>query len=61
MSWLLDTNTRLCVLKRRNCVAERLRAISPAEVHVCAITLAEARVGALRSADPERLRRGGET
>jgi tRNA(fMet)-specific endonuclease VapC len=55
MSWLLDTNTCSYVLKRRYGIAERLQALSPAEVHVCAITLAEARAGALRSADSGRL------
>ena len=55
MSWLLDTNTCSYVLKRRFGLAERLEALSPADLHVCAITLAEARTGAQRSVDPARL------
>jgi len=55
VSWLLDTNTCSYVLKRRYGLAARLQAISPADLHVCAITLAEARAGAKRSATPERL------
>lgn len=55
MTWLLDTNTCSYVLKRRHGVAERLQRLSPADVHVCAITLAEARAGALRSTDPARV------
>jgi tRNA(fMet)-specific endonuclease VapC len=55
VSWLLDTNTCSYVLKRRFGLAERLRGHSPADLYVCAITLAEARAGARKSVDPERL------
>lgn len=55
MTWLLDTNTCSYVLKRRFGLAERLQTLSPADLHVCAITLAEARAGALRSVAPARL------
>jgi tRNA(fMet)-specific endonuclease VapC len=55
VSWLLDTNTCSYVLKRRFGLAERLEAMSPADLHVCAITLAEARTGAQRSVAPARL------
>lgn len=55
MSWLLDTNTCSYVLKRRFGLAERLESLSPADVHVCSITLAEARTGAQRSVAPARL------
>jgi tRNA(fMet)-specific endonuclease VapC len=55
VSWLLDTNTCSYVLKRRFGLAERLESLSPADVHVCAITLAEARTGAQRSVAPARL------
>lgn len=55
MSWLLDTNTCSYVLKRRFGLAERLKALSPADLHVCAITVAEARAGALKSSTPDRL------
>jgi tRNA(fMet)-specific endonuclease VapC len=52
---LLDTNTCSYVLKRRFGLAERLQTLSPADLHVCAITLAEARAGALTSSSPSRL------
>jgi hypothetical protein len=39
----------LLVLKRRHGIAERLRGLSPSDIHVCAITWAEARADALRS------------
>jgi tRNA(fMet)-specific endonuclease VapC len=55
VTWLLDTNTCSYVLKRRFGVAERMQALSPADLHVCSITLAEARTGALKSTDPARL------
>lgn len=55
MTWLLDTNTCSYVLKRRFGVAERMQALSPADLHVCSVTLAEARTGALKSTDPARL------
>jgi tRNA(fMet)-specific endonuclease VapC len=55
LSWLLDTNTCSYVLKRRFGLAERLKTLSPADLHVCAITVAEARAGALRSPTPDRL------
>lgn len=42
-------------LKRRHDTAKHLRGVSPSELHVCAITWAEARAGALRSANPERV------
>lgn len=55
MSWLLDTNACSYVLKRRFGMVERLQALSPADLHVCAITVAEARAGARKSSAPERL------
>jgi tRNA(fMet)-specific endonuclease VapC len=55
VSWLLDTNTCSYVLKRRFGLAERLQSLSPADLYVCAITLAEAHAGAHKSADAERL------
>ncbi len=55
MSWLLDTNTCSYVLKRQFGVSERVRARSPAELEVCAITLAEAWTGALKSPHAPRI------
>lgn len=55
MSWLLDTNTCSYVLKRQFGLAERLQTHSPAELHVCAITLGEARAGAQKSPAAARL------
>ncbi|HEY3355820.1 MAG TPA: type II toxin-antitoxin system VapC family toxin [Polyangia bacterium] len=55
MSYLLDTNMCSYVLKRRFGLAARLERMSPADLHVSAITLAEARVGALKSEHRARL------
>ncbi|MBN1960032.1 MAG: type II toxin-antitoxin system VapC family toxin [Deltaproteobacteria bacterium] len=55
MSYLLDTNTCSYVLKNSFAIAERLQKISPAMVHICAITIAEARTGSLKSINPSRL------
>ena len=55
MTYLLDTNTCSDVLKRRFGMAERLQALSPADVNVCAITVAEAHAGARKGHDPGRL------
>lgn len=55
MSWLLDTNTCSYVLRRQFGLAERLQTLSPADLHVCAITLGEARAGAQKSPAAERL------
>jgi tRNA(fMet)-specific endonuclease VapC len=55
VSWLLDTNTCSYVLKRQFGVAERLQTLSPADLHVCAITLGEAYAGARKSPTGARL------
>jgi tRNA(fMet)-specific endonuclease VapC len=57
VTYLLDTDTCSFALKRRFGVAERLRRISPDELAVCTITLAEAWAGAARSADSLGARR----
>lgn len=56
MSWPLDTNTCSYVLKRRFGLAERLQAESPVDLHVSAITLAEARAGAGAQRSPAAAR-----
>lgn len=55
MTWLLDTNTCSYVLKRRFGLAEQLQVRSPSDLYVCSITVAEARTGALRSTNQQRL------
>lgn len=55
MTRLRDTNTCSYVLERRFGVAERMQALSPADLYVCSITLAEGRIGALKSTEPARL------
>jgi len=55
LSWLLDTNTCSYVLTRRLGVAERLRQTDPSQVHISAVTVAEARTGALKSPNKTRL------
>ena len=55
MSWLLDTNTCSYVLKRRFGVAARLRQAHLSQVHICAITIAEATAGAHKSKRREHI------
>lgn len=54
MRYLLDTDTCIEILRRREPVASRARAQSPEDVAVSAMTEAELRFGALRSGDPKR-------
>jgi tRNA(fMet)-specific endonuclease VapC len=55
MKYLLDSNSCIAYLKgRAPHLAARLRAVSPAEVAVCAIVKAELFFGALRSVHPTR-------
>ena len=56
MRYLLDTDAVVDVLRRRHGVAERLAAISPDDVRVSAMTVAELAFGALNSGDPARNR-----
>ncbi|OGQ78059.1 MAG: hypothetical protein A2289_21220 [Deltaproteobacteria bacterium RIFOXYA12_FULL_58_15] len=55
MSYLLDTNTCSYVLQRRFGVSKKMERMAPMMLHVSAITVAEARVGTLKSRDPARL------
>ena len=53
MTYLLDTNTCIRYLNgRAPNVLQRLQALPPAEVRVCAIVKAEMYYGAMKSADP---------
>lgn len=54
MRYLLDTDTCIEVLRRRGPVVERVRQLSPDDLALSAMTVAELRFGALRSSDPER-------
>lgn len=51
MRWLLDTNTCSYVLKRKFGLSERLQALSPADLEISAVTVAEAWTAALKSPD----------
>lgn len=50
--WILDTDVCVEWLRRRRGIAERLRGLSPADLAVTVVTVAELRFGALRSRDP---------
>ncbi len=52
--YLLDTDTCIGVLRRRQPVSQRIRSCSPEDLAVSAMTVAELRFGALNSSDPER-------
>ena len=53
MTYLLDTNACIRYLNgRAPNVRQRLRALPPAEVRVCAIVKAEMYFGAMKSTDP---------
>lgn len=54
MRYLLDTDTCIGVLRGREPVLSRVRAHSPAELVLAAMTLAELRFGALNSQDSAR-------
>lgn len=56
MRYLLDTDAVVDVLRRRHGVAERLSAVSPDDVRVSAMTVAELTFGVLSSSDPARNR-----
>lgn len=51
--WVLDTDVCIEWLRRRRGIPERLRALSPADLAITAITEAELRYGALRSREPD--------
>ncbi len=52
MLYFLDTSTVIDVLRPRHGVARRLAAVSPDDVRVSAMTVAELAYGALNSIDP---------
>ena len=55
MTYLLDTNTCIRYLNGRSpAVKNRLEALAPADVGLCAVVKAELAYGAARSHDPER-------
>ena len=56
MRYLLDTDAVVDVLRRRHEVAKRLAAVSPDDVRVSAVTVADLAFGALNSRDPGRNR-----
>ena len=56
MKYLLDTNTWVYAIKRLPAVIERLKALSPGDLGVTVITLAELWFGARKSSRPERTR-----
>jgi tRNA(fMet)-specific endonuclease VapC len=54
MTYLLDTNVWIADLRRSNPqLANRFRAMAPANIKVCSIVVAELRHGCLRSAKPD--------
>lgn len=56
MKYLLDTNTCVYAIKRLPPVIERLKALSPEQLGVPIVTLAELWFGARKSSRPERTR-----
>jgi tRNA(fMet)-specific endonuclease VapC len=56
VKFLLDTNTCVYAIKRVPSVIERLQALSPDDLGVAVITLAELWFGARKSSRPERTR-----
>ena len=55
MTYLLDTNAWIAVLRGSHPqLANRFRTMTPANIRVCAIVVAELRHGCLRSARPDR-------
>lgn len=56
MSYLLDTNTCVYAIKRWPTVISRLQQVSPDDVAISAVTLAELWFGARKSSNPTRTR-----
>lgn len=56
MKYLLDTNTCVYAIKRFPAVIQRLKALSPEDLGVTVISLAELWFGARKSSRPERTR-----
>ena len=57
LTYLLDTDAVVDILRRRHRVAERVAEVSPEDVGVSAMTVAELLYGSLCSQDPERSER----
>jgi tRNA(fMet)-specific endonuclease VapC len=56
VSWLLDTNSWIHLMKSRAPIVERVRAIGPALLAVSTVTCAELWFGAAKSQHPQRTR-----
>jgi tRNA(fMet)-specific endonuclease VapC len=56
VSWLLDTNTCIFLMKMRERLVSRVRTLSPDDLAVASITCAELWFGAARSQHPRRNR-----
>jgi tRNA(fMet)-specific endonuclease VapC len=56
VTWLLDTSTIVDALRRNDTVRGRLAAVSPDELVIPSIAVAELAFGAEKSADPRRAR-----
>ena len=54
--WVLDTDAVVDVLRRRHGVRERLAQVSPADVAVTSMSVAELVYGAANASDPDRTR-----
>jgi len=54
MRYLLDTDTCVWLIRKREPVTSRIQAESPDDLALASMTEAELRYGALKSADPER-------
>jgi tRNA(fMet)-specific endonuclease VapC len=54
VNWLLDTSVIVAVLRHHQAVRRRLAAVSPDDVGIPSVAIAELAYGAARSADPER-------
>ena len=57
MRWLLDTDTCVWLLRRREAVVARVMGESPDDLALAAMTVAELRFGARRSCEAERQHR----
>ena len=57
MTWLLDTNTCIFLMKNREPLVSRVQQLSPDDLAVSSITCAELWFGATRSEHPQRNRK----
>ena len=56
MTWLLDTNTCIFLMKLREPVTQRVKKLGPDDLVVSSITCAELWFGAAKSQHPQRSR-----